>query len=155
MKKINDLAKLDMLNSVLTEGERYKATAYMTTAPGTVSVSQFFGLLGFLVASLFPDDGFSRQHGGYVGVTDSSIYFVVLADLNASKVTNTVKVNFSDIRNIKVKDKWGAVTVTILTDSKEYSVSLPKKLIGTKLKNQSEDATLVGELLGRLTNAVA
>lgn len=155
MKKINDLAKLDLLNSILSEGEHYNATAYMTTAPNTFSMTYMFGLVGYLITSLFPDDGFARQHSGYVGVTDTGVNFVILNDFNKSQVTHTARINFADITKIKVKDRKLNANVDIWVDKKRYSFMLPRKIWGVDLECQSEDATSVAGLLNKILIAVA
>ena len=151
MKKVNDADKNAMLGALLAEGEQYTATAYMNTIPSSIDFFSFFGAIGAVIGSFFPDDGFSRRHNGYVGVTNDSINFAILNMYNVTKLQNTVKINFSDITNIKVNDKKTYANVNIWVGKKKYSIQLPKKLLGAKLENQAENASAVAAALSRLT----
>ena len=153
MKKVNDADKNAMLGALLAEGQQYNATAFMNTIPSSIDFFSFFGAIGAIIGSFFPDDGFSRRHNGYVGVTNDSINFVILNNFDISKVANTVKINFSDITNIKVNDKKTYDSINIWVGKKKYFVQLPKKILGAKFENQAECASAVAAALGKLNGA--
>ncbi len=154
MAKVNDEAKMRLLNEAFGAGENYLATSYAVTIPG-VNVFSMFGAIGYIIGEIVDKDGFKTRHNAYLGVTATGVIVVILDGLNNSKIKNAIKFNFAELSDVKAIDKKTFASLYMVKDGKKCTLQLPKKILGAKLATQKEDASAVVARVNELTSATS
>lgn len=145
MNKMNENDKNEMLDGVKDKSENYEAKMWgvlMATDGALLKKSLKYNVIigGALGAGLAGASGALSNQYCYVGMSETGIYFVVIANMNVKKIKHVIKIPYDSIKKVKVK--WGVIpgrkVINIHTEDGKLKLSLMNNAVGTDMQGQKE-----------------
>ena len=139
MELMNEERKLEMLNTVLVEGEHFQATMWGTIMADAKAI---MGIAAGMNALGIPGGGavgaLANQYC-YVGVSENYISFCCISNIDPSVMTGGFVFAFDDIVSVKVKNGlFGRKVVSLKTNSGNMNLSLAGNTFGSRLSKQKQ-----------------
>lgn len=139
MALMNEERKMEMLNTVLVEGETFQATMWGTIMADAKAI---MGIAAGMNALGIPGGGavgaLANQYC-YVGVTERYLSFCCISNIDPSVMTGGFVLAFEDIVSTKVKKSlFGRKVIAIKTKSGSMNLSLVGNTFGSRLNKQKQ-----------------
>lgn len=151
MKTMNERDKNEMLDSILATGETYQCKLWATIM-ADARTHAVIGGMSTLAGSAAVAMGALRNTYCYLGVTESSLNFVIVDTMNVSKVKNRMSIPKDSITKMKVKGSFvpGRKVMILCFGKTKLKISMMSHAIGSDIQGQRENVEKLCQIAANL-----
>ena len=142
MNITNDNDKMEMLNSLLDEGESYKGTVIATILP-SAKFYLMFAAIGGAAAAI-------ANTYCYMGITEKSLNMAIINSINVSKMEGAIKIPLDKIEKAKVSAGRIRASATLICNGEKIKIAMTKIMLGSKVTGQKEGIQVICDRLSQI-----
>ena len=142
MNITNDNDKMEMLNSLLDEGESYKGTVIATILP-SAKFYVMFAAVGGAAAAL-------ANTYCYMGITEKSLNMAIINSIDVSRMEGAIKIPLDKIEKTKVNPGGIRPSATIYCNNEKMKIAMTKIMLGSKVTGQKEGIQIICDRLAQI-----
>ncbi|WP_022766426.1 hypothetical protein [Butyrivibrio sp. XPD2006] len=143
MNLTNDNDKMEMLNSILDEGESYQGTAIGTILPSAKTLLLFSAIGGGAAGAL-------ANTYCYIGITEKSLNMALINSINVSKMEGAIKIPLEKIEKTKVNAGGIRPSATLTCSGEKIKIAMTKIMLGSKVTGQKEGIQTICSRLSQI-----
>lgn len=142
MNLTNDNDKMQMLNSLLDEGESYQGTVIAAIMPS----ANFYLIASFVGGAAA---AFANTYC-YMGITEKSLNIAIINSINVSKMEGAIKIPLEKIERTKVSPGGIRPSATIYSGGEKMKIAMTKIMLGSRVTGQKEGIQVICDRLAQI-----